>query len=202
MKKLILICIILFIFNISKAQTHVYPSRENNLALLPGTFALTSSTHAGFSAESAFDGDRLGNTCGVVNNQAPCWGNNGGWNDNTYATFPDWFWLQLNKPYAISRIVLVNFQDEFNQLHEEPYLGLRVGGNYTNDDYIVEVCTNCNGSIAQINQNWIQVADVEENLDIINEFKFTPILGSAVRITINDAYADYSRIIELEVYAK
>lgn len=191
MKLIALLFLLLFAPTVS-AQ-HVYPSRENNLALLPGTTVSASSTHAGFSAESAIDGDRLGNPCAVVGNIAPCWGNDGGWNDNTYMTWPDSLTVTLPRPYALSRIVMVTFQDEFNQAHVEPYLGLQVGGNYGIEKYTVEVYG--------VDNIWHEVADVDDNYDIIREHCFMPITATKYRITVYEA-PEFSRVVEFEAYAK
>lgn len=175
----------------------VYPSRENNLALLPGAVATASSwnpSFGGFPPASAIDGDRIGQNCNLNGNTQPCWANNGGWNDNTYMAWPDWLRVDLPRPYAISRIVVVSFQDEFNVPRIEPYLGYRVGGNYVNDDFTIQVL--------KPDGTWVTVADVEENLDVIREFTFTPTLATAYRINITAAYADFSRVVEFEAYAK
>lgn len=173
---------------------HVYPSRENNLALLPGTTVSASSTLAGFAAESAIDGDRLGNVCQMVNNIAPCGaGHDGWWNDNTYMTWPDSLTVTLPRPYALSRIVMVTFQDEFNELHVEPYLGLQVGGNYGIETYKIEVYG--------VDNIWHEIADVDENYNIIREHFFMPITATKYRITVYEA-PEFSRVVEFEAYAK
>ena len=187
-----LVCVISFSLAVSVSGQNVYPSRENNLALLSGTTIAASSTHSGFSAESAIDGDRLGNPCSLVSNIAPCWGNAGGWNDNTYETWPDWLEITLPRPYALSRVVMTTFQDEFNQLHVEPYLGLQVGGNYGIESYKIEVYG--------IDNLWHEIADVDENYDIIREHVFMPITATKVRITVTEA-PEHSRVVELEAYA-
>lgn len=190
MKTLLLI----LVSAITVSAQNVYPSRINNLALLPGTTVSASSTAPGFAAEAAIDGDRLGNLCQIVGNVAPCGGGHDGWwNDNTYTVFPDSLTVTLPRAYALSRIVIVTFQDDFNGLHVEPYLGLRVGGNYTIEDFTIEV--------RKPDGTWVEVAEQEENLDIVREYCFTPILATAYRVTVSDSYADYSRVVEFEAYA-
>jgi hypothetical protein len=201
MKKTLILLILIVSAITAVAQQHVYPDRTNNYCLFPDAFVTASSTHAGFSAESAIDGDRIGQNCNFTNGLAPCWGNSGGWNDNTYMTFPDQLRVDFGRLRSIGRIVVVTFQDEFNIPRVEPYLGLRVGGNYGIEKYTLEVCTNCTGSVIQANANWVQVADVDENYDIIREHAFTPVLGTAIRLTVYEAPA-FSRVIELEAHPK
>lgn len=188
-----LVCVIVFTLAVN-VSAQVYPSRAGNYCLLPGAVASASSSTNGFSAASAIDGDRIGQNCAF--GPAPCWGSDGGWNDATRDMFPDW--LRVDFPAtararSVSRIVVVTFQDNFSTPRIEPYLGLQVGNNYTIEDFTIEVL-NTSGA-------WVEVADVEENLDIIREFTFAPVLGTAVRVTVNNSYVHYSRIVELEAYA-
>jgi len=171
----------------------IYPSRVNNYCLFPDAVVSVSSTvNTNFPASSAIDGDRIGQNCSFTQG-APCWGNAGGWNDGTRDVFPDWLRVDFGRARSIGRVVVVTFQDNFSTPRVEPYLGLQVGNNYTIEDFKIEVL-NTSGM-------WVEVAEAEENLDIIREFTFTPVLGTAVRITIDDSYAHYSRVIEFEAYA-
>lgn len=190
MKKIFLISIILTIFSITNAQT--YPSRIGNLCASDLAVATASSSHTGYPPSSAIDGDRQGNPCNILGH-APCWGNNGGWNDDTLGIFPDWLRVDFGRQHSISRIVVTTFQDNFAGLHPEPYLGLVVG-HYGIENYYVEVLNSDN--------NWIKVGEIEENEDIIREFEFDPIVGSAIRLTVDDGYVGYSRVIEFEAYSK
>jgi hypothetical protein len=97
------------------------------------------------------------------------------------------------RAHSIGRIVVTTFQDNFSTPRIEPYLGLQVGNNYTIDDFTIEVL-NASGQ-------WVQVANVAGNIDIIREFVFTPVLGTAIRVTVSDSYVNYSRIIEFEAYS-
>lgn len=179
-------------------MTERYPERGDNYCLLPDAIATASSSAPGFSPASAIDGDRVGQNCDFA--PLPCWGQEGGWNDATRDTFPDWLRVDFGHAYPVSRIVVTTFQDNFSTPRIEPYLGLRVGNNYTIEDFVIEVCTDCNGPEDQ-NGTWVEVADVEENLDIIREFTFPAVWGTAARIVIHDSYVHYSRVIEFEAYA-
>jgi hypothetical protein len=171
----------------------VYPSRVNNYCLSDLAVASASSTLIGYPAASAIDGDRVGQNCNLIANQQPCWGNSGGWNDSTRGVFPDWLRVDFFRAHSIGRIVVTTFQDNFSTPRIEPYLGLQVGNNYTIDDFTIEVL-NASGQ-------WVQVANVAGNIDIIREFVFTPVLGTAIRVTVSDSYVNYSRIIEFEAYS-
>lgn len=175
-------------------EDHVYPIRINNYCLMSdATVSASSTANASFPASSAIDGDRLGQNC-AFSGRAPCWGNRGGWNDGTRDIYPDWLRIDFGRARSVGRVVVVNFQDNFSQPSVEPYLGYEGPAAYGLDDYYIEVLTP-EGS-------WAQVAEAEEvNLSIIQEFNFFPVLGTAVRITITDAYGHYSRIVEFEAYA-
>lgn len=178
-------------FTLVAQGQNVYPVRYGNYCLYPDAVVSASSTHAGFSAASAIDGDRIGQNCNFTAGLAPCWGNDGGWNDNTRDIWPDWLRVDFGRPRAVGRIVFSTFQDNFSTLHIEPYLNLQIGGNYGVEKYTLEVLTPAG--------TWVQVADVDENYDIIREHKFTPILATAIRITVYNAPL-YSRVIEFEAY--
>lgn len=140
----------------------------------------------------------------------PCWGHGGGWNDNTYQQWPDWLRVDLPRAYALSRIDLFSFQDNFSTLREEPYIGMMVGGNYVNEDFTIWVCTNCTGPSSVLYQtcngnpaeHWVKVDDVEDNESVTHESRFTPTLASAYCVNITAAYADWSRVVEFEAYVK
>lgn len=162
---------------------NVYPSRIGNYCLSDNAVASASSEHhtGNYPASAAIDGDRIGQA----------WGMGGGWNDDTYETYPDWLRVDFGRSHSISRIVVVTFQDDYGSPRVEPYLGLQVG-HYGIEDFTIEVLTA---------SGWVEVADVEENEDIIREFTFAPVTGTAIRITITGAYVSFSRVIEFEAYA-
>lgn len=171
----------------------VYPSRINNYCLFPGAIATASSSYSGYPPSGVIDGDRIGQNCNFTNNLAPCWGNNGGWNDGTWWTFPDSLTVTFDRARSVGRVVIVTFQDNFSTPRIEPYLGLQVGGNYGNEKYQVQVLSVTSGQ-------WITVADIDENYDIVREHVFTPILATAMRVSIDEA-PEFSRVAEFEAYA-
>lgn len=175
---------ILFLVTISTQAQQVYPSRIGNYCDSDLAVATASSQYsAGYPVMSAIDGDRVGRK----------WGSGEGWADQTRDIYPDWLRVDFGRSHSIGRIVVVTYQDTLPANRIEPYLGLKVGNNYTIEDFTVEVL-NPQGV-------WVTVATVTENLDIIREFRFTPVTGTAVRVTVTDAYANFSRIIELEAYS-
>jgi F5/8 type C domain-containing protein len=186
------LAICLLLFSITATAQQVYPSRIGNYCQSDSAVATASSQAPGFSAASAIDGDRVGQNC-TFSNRTPCWGKDGGWNDFTRDGFPDWLRVDFGRAHSIGRIVVVTYQDIGYAPRVEPYLGQRVGNNYTIEDYTIEVL-NTSGV-------WVQVAAQEENIDIIREYTFAPITGTAIRINITDSYGHYSRVIEFEAYA-
>lgn len=68
-----------------------------------------------------------------------------------------------------------------------------MGNNYGIEDFYVEVL-NTQGV-------WVTVGSATGNYDIIREFTFTPVTGTAVRVTVTHTDALFSRIIELEAYS-
>lgn len=176
------------------AQEHVYPARGLDYCQLPGMAASASSELSDYPAISAFQGDRVGDVLSIVSSTSRAWGRGGGWNDSTYNSFPDWLRCDFARPASVGRIVVTTFQDNFSTHRIEPYLGLQVGLNYTIEDFDVYVL--------DMHDNWIEVAEVEENDDIIREFTFEPITGKAVKLVVNDSYGGYSRVISFEAYGK
>lgn len=173
------------------AQAQTYPSRIGNYCLSDAAAVTASSSAPGYAASGAIDGDRVGQHCAYA--PLNCWTINGGWNDATRDAYPDWLRVDFGRPHSVGRIVVVTFQDNFSTPRIEPYLGLQVGNNYTIETFTVEVL-NTSGA-------WVQVGEAEENIDIIREYTFAPVVGTAIRIIITEAYAHYSRVVEFEAYA-
>lgn len=173
----------LLLFTLTASAQNIYPSRIGNYCLSDLATASASSQYsAGYPVASIIDGDRRGFR----------WGSGEGWADQTRDIYPDWARVDFGRSHSIGRAVIAFYQDAQPANRVEPYLGLRVGNNYTVEDFTVEVL-NTQGV-------WVTVASATENLDVIREFTFTPVTGTAIRVVVTDAYANFSRIIELEAY--
>lgn len=173
----------------------IYPDRGGNLCLLPGSVASASSVEGpGYSPASAIDGDRIGQNCGFNGNTAPCFTNQGGWENLYGQPYPQNLRVDFPRAYSIASAILVSYQDNHATLRPEPFLGLQVGNNYGIEHFKVEVLTPAGA--------WVQVAEVDENYDVIRQVSFPPILGTAVRVIIPEQpVIGVARIIELEAYS-
>src|SRR5215212_4620622 len=75
-----------------------------NVALASaGAVASASSTYPGFPAAGVINGDRSGAN----------WENDGGWNDATLGSFPDWVEVDFAASYSISQVNVFTVQDTY-----------------------------------------------------------------------------------------
>ncbi|MFM9905269.1 MAG: discoidin domain-containing protein [Pyrinomonadaceae bacterium] len=135
------------------------------------------------SVASVTNGDRTGSK----------WGNGGGWNDATSGDFPDWLQIDFSGTKSIDEINVVTLQDGFGQAGE-PTAETKFTG-FGIKDFDVQYW---NGT------DWVTVqgGSVKENDLVIRTFKFTPVSTTKIRVTVNAALQDYSRIIQLEAWGK
>jgi hypothetical protein len=170
---------ILLLYMAATAQTPTNP----NLALGDDTTATASSVYVNsdFNPSGAIDGDRKG----------VAWGNNGGWNDNTQNSFPDWLQVNLGREYLVGCAVLVTLQDDFNNPVEPT--PTQTCANYGVTEFDVEVPSSGSG--------FTVVASVLfTNFKCVNVVSFTPVRADTFRFTIKEAEGGYSRIVEAELY--
>ncbi|MEW2359901.1 discoidin domain-containing protein [Spirillospora sp. NPDC029432] len=141
-----------------------------NLAL--GGPVSASSTHGNFSACGGVDG----------NADSADWSTRTGWNDGTRGVFPDTYTVEFGGPQAIDRIVLYT-------LDSARYPAARNGLQ----DFDVQVLGG---------GEWTTVSNVRGNTTGRLEFPVDPAVSTeSVRIVaLASNSADYSRIVELEVY--
>lgn len=133
---------------------------------------VSSSTHGNFTTCGAVDGDRDSNN----------WSVSTGWNDATSRVFPDWYSATFARPETISRVVVYTLD---STRYPARSFGLR--------DWDVQVLDGA---------EWRTVASVRGNVTGTVTSTFAPVLTTSMRIlssASNDA--NYSRIVELEVYA-
>jgi hypothetical protein len=132
-----------------------------------------SSTHGNFTACGAVDGNADSNDWSVTT----------GWNDATSRVFPDWLRVTFAQPESVSRVVMYTLD---STRYPARSVGLR--------DWDVQVLDGT---------EWRTVAAVRGNVLGTVTSTFEPVTTDSVRIlssASNDA--NYSRIVELEIYAE
>ncbi|MDE2396832.1 MAG: hypothetical protein KGM91_15465, partial [Burkholderiales bacterium] len=146
-----------------------------------GVASASSTIGAGYSVASVNDGVRNGRQ----------WGNGGGWNDATYATYPDWVQVSFSGTKTINQINVFTLTDNFaNDPDPTPTTTFSLYGiTAFNVQY-------WNGS------SWVTVPGgaVTGNNLAWTTFSFPNLSTTAIRVQVNAALAGYSRITELEAW--
>ena len=145
-----------------------------------GAVASASSQLAGYSAASTIDGNPTGP-----------WGNNGGWNDATGNTFPDWLQVTFNGQKTINRVVVFTLQDNYSS--PSPPTDAMTFSQYGVTAFSVQGWT---GSA------WSTLASVSGNNLVKRTVTFAPITTDRIRIQVTGALLSYSRIIEVEAWTQ
>ncbi|MEO3869626.1 discoidin domain-containing protein [Nonomuraea sp. B12E4] len=132
-----------------------------------------SSVHAGYPVCGAVDGDSDGEH----------WGTATGWNDGNSTIWPDWFELRWDSPQTVGRVTL-------HTLDNTKYPAARYGLK----DWDVQTLTD---------GEWRTVASVRGNTQGVVDTTFEPVRTSDLRVLLlaGNGADDYSRIVELEVFA-
>src|SRR5439155_12582571 len=134
----------------------------------------------GYPASSAVDGDTTGNT----------WGSGtGGWNDGTRAVYPDMLEVEFPVSETIGEIDVFTLQNNWRTASAPDLTTLATGEGIL--DFDVQTwnrtawVTIPNGSIIGNDKAWRQ-------------FTFTPIATMKIRVVVNNARNNWSRIVELK----
>jgi hypothetical protein len=156
-----------------------------NVASPSNGAAATASTFFGsnYSPAGAINGDRKG-----IN-----WGAGGGWSDATPQDFPDWIQVDFNSTKIINEIDVFTLQDNFtNPVEPTPTM------TFTGYGITAFNVQYWNGS------TWVTVpgGSVTGNNLVWRRFTFSVISTNKIRILINDALLNYSRVVELEAYSQ
>ncbi|MBN1345628.1 MAG: hypothetical protein JXQ73_23250 [Phycisphaerae bacterium] len=157
----------------------------NLLSARRGCRAKASSVQGpGFPAESVIDDDVVGRG----------WHHErGGWNDATKGQWPDWIAVELPEPKLIGRVDVTTLQDGFETgSWVEPTESLRFT-KFGIIDFDVEVRTN---------GQWQTAARIKDNDRVLRSVRFEPRPVEAVRVVIHKSLADFSRVVEIEAYAR
>jgi hypothetical protein len=146
-----------------------------------GGVASASSTYSGgFAVANVNDGNRSG----------VGWGSNGGWNDATYAGFPDWVQVNFNGPKTIDHVVVYTLQDNYGNPAEPT--DMMTFSRYGVTAFEVQ---GWDGA------NWVTLGSVSGNNLVKRTVTFRAYTTDRIRISVS-ATADgiWSRITEVEAW--
>src|SRR5688572_31170114 len=159
------------------------PGTRTNVALATqGAQAAASSSYGGgYGPSGVINGDRRGTG----------WGAEGGWNDGTASSWPDWIEIQLNGTFQVSEVDVFSVQDNY-QSPAEPLPGMTFT-QYGLRDFEVQYWTGA---------GWAPVpgASVAGNTLVWRQFVFAPVSTSRIRVWVTSALQTWSRVTEIEVW--
>lgn len=157
------------------------PALNAALAVNGATATASSTISASYPPEAVINGDRKG-----IN-----WENGGGWNDGTSGSYPDWIQIDFSGNKTIGEIDVFTLQDSYAG-PSDPTLGMTFS-LYGITAFDVQYW---NGS------SWVTVTNgsVTGNNKVWRQFTFTPVTTSKIRVVVNNALANYSRIVEVEAW--
>lgn len=147
-----------------------------------GVVSASSAYSANYPVSAINDGNRRGNT----------WGSGGGWNDATVNGFPDWAQVTFNGTKVINRIDVFTLSDSY--LTDPAPTQTTRFSLYGITAFVVQYF---DGS------NWVTVPNgtVAGNDRVWRSFSFPAVSTDRVRVTVNSALYQYSRIVELEAWS-
>jgi hypothetical protein len=159
---------------------------RSNVALgTNGSTAVASSSHpsGSYPAASAINGDRIGNTWGT---------SSGGWADGTRGVYSDTLEIDFPSSEVIDEIDVITLQNNWKNAVAPPDLTTSCSGEGILD-FDVQYW---NGS------TWITVPNgsVTGNDKAWRQFTFAAVTTTKIRVVVNNARNNYSRIVELEAY--
>ncbi|HET9665307.1 MAG TPA: Ig-like domain-containing protein, partial [Desertimonas sp.] len=159
------------------------PGRINVALAANGAVATVSSAFdANHGASGVINGDRKG-----LN-----WGSNGGWNDGTANTWPDWLEVEFNGSQTIDEIDVFTVQDSY-QAPSDPTPTMTFT-KYGVRNFTVQYWT---GSAWQT----VPSGTVTSNTLVWRQFNFAPVTTSRIRVHVTQGLAAHSRLTEVEAYA-
>jgi hypothetical protein len=155
------------------------PTPLMNVALSSnGSTAFASSTISGSSPLIAIDGIRN-------------WATTGAWKDDTPGTYPDVLEVNFNASRTISEIDVFAVKDDYwNQT--DPTAN-ETFATYGITDFQVQYWK---GSSWQTVPN----GSITNNNKVITKLTFAAVITNRIRVVINAAQSNYSRIVELEAW--
>jgi hypothetical protein len=158
-------------------------ARVNVALAANGGSASSSSNYPGsYGPNGAINGDRKGLQ----------WGNDGGWNDGTGNTFPDWLEVNFAGPQTITEIDVFTVQDSYAS-PVTPTLGMPFS-LYGLTDFQLQYWDGTQwlvvpgGTISGNNQVWRQI-------------QFPALTTTRIRVLATNGSGGYSRLTEVEAYS-
>lgn len=155
----------------------------NNVALASsGATAVASSTYSGgYGPHHAIDGRRSGHQ----------WSVNGGWNDATPGSWPDWLEVRFNGAKLIDRVNVFSVQDNYMN-PVEPTEG-QTFSLYGLVNFDVEYWTGV---------SWTPVpnGEIAGNNLVRREINFSPVQTDKIRVVVTNALNSWTRITEVEAF--
>ncbi len=157
-----------------------------NVALAANGGVASASTAYGsaYPVSAVNDGDRTGWQ----------WANGGGWADATADDFPDWVQVNFSQATTIDRVVVFTLPDQYGPAAGPP---VEPGDAQTFSlfgvtDFAVQTW---DGS------SWVTRARVSGNNLVRREVTFPPTTTDRIRVKVNNALFDYSRLVEVEAWS-
>ena len=168
----------------SESQLAATCTRSNVALALNGSTAVASSSYpsGSYPAASAINGDRAGNTWGTAS---------GGWADGTRGAFPDSLEVAFPSSEVIDEIDVVTLQNNWKNAGQ-PDLTTSCSGEGILDFEV----QYWNGTA------WVTIPNgtVTGNDKAVRQFTFPAVTTTKIRVVVNYARTNYSRIVELEAY--
>jgi hypothetical protein len=156
---------------------------SNNAALAAnGAVATASSAYSSaYLASTVNDGIRNGGN----------WGAGGGWNDATSNGYPDWVQIDFGGLKSINRINVITLADNYAAgVDPTPTTTF---SNYGITSFDVQYWTGL---------GWATVPGgaITGNNLVVRSVSFPTVSTSRIRVVVNSALYDYSRIVEIEAW--
>jgi hypothetical protein len=156
------------------------PIARTNVALTAnGAIATASSQLSGGSPDIAIDGIRN-------------WATSGAWKDATPDSYPDVLQVDFNDSKTINEIDVYAVKDDFSNPSDPA----------ENATFSIYGITNFNVQYWN-GSNWITVqnGNIVNNNKVITKLVFSAVTTTKIRVVVNNAHANYSRIVELEAWS-
>jgi hypothetical protein len=154
--------------------------QTNVAAAALGAVASASSTlSANFPVASVNNGDRAGIG----------WAAGGGWADGTPGAFPDWVQITFDGQKTIDHVIVYTLQD--NLASPVDPTDSMTFGTWGVTDFTVQ---GWNGSA------WVTLGSVNGNNLVKRTVSFSAFTTDRIRVNVNNALSDYSRIVEIEAF--
>ena len=146
-----------------------------------GVASASSFYNRNYSAAGAINGDRKGRN----------WGRDGGWNDATGGSYPDWLQVKFGTTQSIGEIDIFTLRDNYTSPLEPTQSSTFT--KYGITSYVVQYW---NGSA------WAAIPGgvVTGNNLVWRKFTFSPISTDRIRVLVNAGLYSYSRIVEIEAW--